>query len=77
MDVEILSKKLKQLENMKHDAIYDEVADVAVSLHGTLSSLGAKYSRDIIPDMTTVLNKLDAALKVNEDLKQAFTDLSN
>lgn len=66
---------------MKHDAINDEVADVAVSLHGMLSSLGAKYSReavaDIIPDMTTVLNKLDAALKVNEDLKQAFTDLSN
>lgn len=68
------------LENLKHDAINDEVADVAVSLHGTLSSLGAKYSReavaDIIPDIT-VLKKLDAALKVNEDLKQAFTDLSN
>lgn len=69
------------LENLKHDAINDEVADVAVRLHRTLSSLGAKYSReavaDITPDKTTVLNKLHAALKVNEDLKQAFTNLSN
>lgn len=69
------------LENLKHEAINDGRGIEYVSLHETLSSLGSKYSReaiaDIIPDIITVLNKLDAALKVNEDLNQAFTDLSN
>lgn len=69
----------KNFENLKDEMINGEVADLAVSFHGILTIISAKYSNDavvdLIPELTLTLNKLDASLKVNEDLKQNLAEI--
>lgn len=65
--------------NLKDDLIHAEVVDLAVNFHAILSVTSSKFSSDavvdLIPEITSLLNKFDAALKVNDDLKNNLDDI--
>lgn len=71
----------QDLVNLKDDLINAEVSDLAIHLHAILSVTSSKYSSDavvdIIPEITSLLSKYDAALKVNDDLQNNLIDLSS
>jgi hypothetical protein len=66
----------QDLNNMKNDIINPEVAEIAVTIHGVLSVICNNYSSDVIidlvPEITSLLNKYDASLKVNNDLQECL-----
>lgn len=70
----------EKMPNLATDLVHEEVIDLAVKFHGTLSVIASKYSCDaivdLIPDLTIALNKLDASIKVNSDLKTYLADLT-
>lgn len=74
------SKKIaeKNLFSITEDLIHEEVIDFAVDLYGTLTVISENYSRDavidLIPHLTNILNRLDASLKVNNDLQESLTE---
>lgn len=57
----------------------EEVIDFAVNVYGTLNIISQKYSPDavvdVIPIVINILNRLDAALKVNADLTNTIQEL--
>lgn len=63
-----------EFKELKNDLVNGEVVHFATNLHSVLSVLSNKYSNDaiidLIPELTCVLNKLDACFKVNEELKK-------
>lgn len=65
--------------NLKDDLLHAEVVDLAVNFHAILSVTSSKFSSDavvdLIPEITSLLNKFDAALKVNDDLKNNLDDI--
>lgn len=65
--------------NLRNELIHEEVVDLAVEIHGVLSVTSKKYSDDaiidLIPEITNLLNKYDAALKVNADLKKNLIEI--
>jgi hypothetical protein len=71
----------KEFGNIKSDLVNEEVIDFAINIRGVLASISHKYSNDaiadLIPDITGVLNKLDASITVNNDLKSTITELSD
>ncbi|RZF34855.1 hypothetical protein LSTR_LSTR015677 [Laodelphax striatellus] len=62
------------LTNLKEGLIDSSVIDIAVNLHAILEVISNNFSKeaviDVIPAITSLLNKYDAAIKVNEDLKE-------
>lgn len=76
----LLREAEKEFAGLKNELINSEVADLAINMHGLLSTVSAKYSSDaiidIIPNITLILNKYDAALKVNSDLKQSIIEMA-
>lgn len=66
----LLREAAKDVANLKDDLINSEVADLAINIHGQLSTVSMNYTSDAIIDLITlVLNKYDASLKVYYDLK--------
>lgn len=59
--------------DLKYDLIGDEVVDLTLNLHSTLAAITNQYFIKAIvvsiPNLTNVLNRLDASLKVNSDLE--------
>lgn len=53
--------------------------EVAVNLHGILSTISSTYSNeivgDLIPELLSLINKFYVSLKVNDDLKNNITEL--
>lgn len=76
----LIRETMKDLNCLKSDLINDEVIDFAINLRGSLLIISERYSNDaivdLIPGVTSVLNKLDASITVNNDLKQNLFDLS-
>lgn len=68
----------KSLCGITDELIHEEVIDFAVDLYGKLTAISENYSMDavvdLIPELTIILNRLDASLKVNNDLKENLTD---
>lgn len=71
----------KHLDNLKEELINPEVTEMAINIHGILVSLSAKFTSDaiveIIPQITLVLNRFDASLKVNADLQRNLMEASD
>ncbi|XP_039279745.1 uncharacterized protein LOC111056525 isoform X1 [Nilaparvata lugens] len=69
------------LNNLRENVFNSGVLEIAINLHGILDTISHKFSKDavidIIPEITSLLNKYDASVKVNEDLKRILTDLSS
>ncbi|RZF39304.1 hypothetical protein LSTR_LSTR015195, partial [Laodelphax striatellus] len=67
------SQMERNLIDLKEGLIDSGVIEIAVNMHAALDSISNKFSKeaviDIIPQVVTLLNKYDAAIKVNEDLK--------
>lgn len=63
----------KNYEHLKNKLVNGEVADMAVNLHGILSTISSTYSNEVVVDLIlellTLLSKFEAFLKVNDDLK--------
>lgn len=63
------------------DLLQQEVIDFAVNIHGTHDKISQQYSSnaiiDLIPDLTMVLNRLDACLKVSADLTENIKYINN
>lgn len=59
--------------DIKNDLINDEVADLAINIYGILKVITDKYTKEatvyLVPELVKLLNRLDACIKVNEDLK--------
>lgn len=66
---------------LKEDLINDEVVESAVNLHSLLATISHKYSNDaivdLIPELTKLLNRLDACIKVNADFKDAIIEITD
>lgn len=75
------SKKMAELNliSITEDLINKEVTDFAINLYGVLNVISTNYSRDavvdLIPEIIVILNKLDASLKVNSDLKENLCEV--
>ncbi|XP_022192631.1 uncharacterized protein LOC111050596 [Nilaparvata lugens] len=76
------------ITNLKHDLnslkenFFDRgVLEIAINLHGILDTISDKFSKDVvidmIPEITSLLNKYDASVKVNEELQRILTDVSS
>lgn len=71
----------EDLMQMKDDILNDELSDRAVRLYAILNDISNKYTEDaivdIIPELISLLNRLDASLKINDDLKSMIEDTGN
>lgn len=77
---QLLRDAEKGFMDIKEELINPQVVDLAVNFRGVLSTISAKYTNDaivdIIPEITSVLNRFDALLTVNSDLTQNISELS-
>lgn len=62
------------------DLIHDEVCKTAIDLHCILTSISNEYTSDaivnLIPELIILLHRLDASLKVTDDLTQLTKELA-
>lgn len=67
--------------NLKEDLINEEVVEMAVSIRGVLSAVSDRYTSDaiveLLPLVTTLLNKLDECINNNTDMSTALTTLTD
>lgn len=75
---QLLQEAEQNFIDLKDELANSEVAELAVNAHAVLSTVSAKYSNDaiidIIPEITFILNKFDASLKVNPLLSGIVCD---
>ncbi|KAG8269103.1 hypothetical protein J6590_008351 [Homalodisca vitripennis] len=73
----LLKTTQDDLSSLKEELIHDEVIDSAIQFHSIPKVIAHIYSNDavvdLIPELTQLLHKLDAALKVNDDLKKSLS----
>lgn len=66
--------------NLTEDLLNGEVIDMAVHLYGILSVISNKYTNDaivdLIPELSSLLNRLDAAIKINSDLTEQIIEIN-
>jgi hypothetical protein len=67
--------------NLKQELLNNEVIDLAVDLHGILAVISSKYSPDaivdLVPELISLLNRLDASLKVVSDMQSSLNSLAD
>lgn len=66
--------------NLTEDLLNGEVIDMAMHLYGILSTISSKYTNDaivdLIPELSTLLNRLDASIKINSDLTKQLIEIN-
>ncbi|KAG8280184.1 hypothetical protein J6590_087301 [Homalodisca vitripennis] len=77
----LLKTTQDDLSSLKEELIHDEVINSAIQFHSILKVIDDKYSNDavvdLIPKLTQLFNKLDAALKVSEREIKATVSVNN
>lgn len=66
--------------NLTEDLLNGEVIDMAIHLYGVLSTVSSKYTNDaivdLIPEVSSILNRLDASIKINSDLTEQLFEIN-
>lgn len=64
---------------LTEDLMHKEVIDFAIKIYSLLNSLSQQYSSDalidLVPELTNILNRLDACLKVTEDMTENLKEV--
>ncbi|RZF36616.1 hypothetical protein LSTR_LSTR007319 [Laodelphax striatellus] len=66
--------------HLSEGLMHEEVIDLAVQIHSALSVITSRHSGDaivdVVPHLVNALNRLDACLKVNDDLQTSLMEIS-
>lgn len=75
-----MRKADSEFMNLTEDLLNGEVIDMAVNLYGILSTISSKYTNDaiveLIPELSSLLNRLDASIKINSDITEQLIEIN-